>query len=573
MLNSSQKIVLKKIREQVAAGLPPRLIILKARQVGISTLIEAILIWASITRSDQSALVIAHVQKTTKALFRMSRNFHRNLTGEMKQETRLQSVHEIEFDNGSRLQVEVQGEGRGYTAQRVHLAELAFFQDAKDTLTAVMQTVPNDVDASLVVLESTGNGVGGVGQVFYNAWVWAIGQAQAVEIEDYEKGFVPVFIPWFQHEEYEIPIPVKYKGHEPYFHRTAAEEKLCRDHPEITNAKLKWRRWCIANNLLGDEEKFAQEYPATWEEAFLLSGRPAFDREAVKHYSDKLQELIQSGKMPETSEIECDHPGVGKVNIIATERGRLRIFREPQDRCTYIVGGDPSEGDPGSDPSPLAVLNQQTMDCDATWYGKAPPDVLAQYAIDLARYYNDAEIIHEANNHGILFGDTVNQIGYPNLYYRQTSVESVAQEITNKPGYMNSERTRQHLFDTLRKYVRMRMGKILCPHMVQQIQTAVYIDDKVQAGVGSQKDLLIAFGLCLMAHRGDMRTELAPLPENVIRAVAAHTEALKERYGADEAEKYALVETGMTCDEVLNRMDSIRAKEGRDKKFGIGGMR
>lgn len=563
VLNSSQRIVLNTVRRLIAAGVPPRIVVLKARQVGISTLVEALLFWDCLVRSNRSSLVVAHTLKSSRVLFRMTRNFHRFLKGPIEQKTRVQNIHEIEFDSGSRLQVEVQGDPRGYTAQRIHCSEFGFFEQPEDTLIALMQTVPLTLD-SLVVIESTANGFG---NKFHKLWQRAVGLSLDPEIPEDEKGWTPVFIPWFQHEEYELPCPEK------FFQFTSVEQGLIREHPKITRQKVKWRRWSISANLDGDEEKFAQEYPATDLEAFSLSGRPAFDLEAVSHYTKALNELVLAGKLPHTAEIDAEPAGIGVPVVTAHDRGRLRIFRPPQDRHTYVVGGDPSEGDPGSDPSPLAVLNDQTMDVDATWYGKTPPDLLALRAIDMAHYYNDALIINEANNHGILFQDTVLQIGYPNLYYRLVSEESVAGRISEKPGYLATSRNRDNLFNTLRKYVRMRMGKIECPHLVQQIQTLIYVDDKVQAGPGSEKDLLVCVGLCLMAHRGSMSNPLEPFPENVVRSIASLASILKEREGPEAADQFTMVETGMTCEEMLKMQDAIIAREANQRKYGLGGLR
>lgn len=533
--------------------------------MGISTLIEALHVWDCLVRDNRSALVLAHTLKSSKALFRMSRNFHRFLPKPMKQETRIQNVHEIEFDSGSRMQVEVQGEARTYTAQRVHLSEFAFYQQAADTLVAVMQTIPATVD-SFAAIESTANGVGGIGEKFHKVWQRAVGLALDPDVPEDEKGWTPVFIPWFRHEEYQMPVDGK-------FYLDSEEQALLREHKEITREKLKWRRWCIRTNCDGDKDKFAQEYPATDQEAFALSGRPAFDRDSVAHYTKELATLVKEQKLPESQEVSSDPPGIGVPEIVVHDRGRLRIFFDREDRHNYIVGADPSEGDPGSDYSPLAVLDEQTMNLAAVWYGKAPPDVLACYAIDLARYFNDGLIINESNNHGILFHETVLQLGYPSLYYRKVSEDSVAGQITEKPGYLAATRSRQHLFDTLRKYVRMRMGKLYCPHIVQQIQTAIFIEDKVQAGVGSEKDLLVAFGLCLMAHRGSMNNALEPHPEAMVRAVATTAQLIKEREGPNAAERFVLVQSGMTMDEVQNLSDAVAAREARQKKFGIGGLR
>lgn len=563
ILNSTQRLILARIRNLIASNVPPRLVVLKARQVGVSTLTEALLFWDCLMRGDRSSLVVAHVVKSTRALFRMSRNFHRYLKGPMKQETRIQNIHEIEFDSGSRMQVEVQGDPRGYTVQRVHLSEFAFFEQPEDTLVAIMQTVPLTLD-SLAVIESTANGIG---NKFHKLWQRAVGLAIDKDIPEDEKGWTPIFIPWFHHEEYELPADEK------FFKFTSAEKVLCRAHPEITRQKLKWRRWCISSNLDGDEDRFAQEYPATDQEAFAVSGRPAFDVDSINHYTRVLGHAVLEQKLPPKVEIEADPPGFGVPQIVIYDRGRLRIFFEPVDRHTYVVGADPSEGDPGSDPSPLAVLDDQTMDLCATWYGKAPPDVLACHAIDLAHYFRDALIINEANNHGILFHETVLQIGYANLYFRRVSEESVAGQVAEKPGYITTRRNREYLFNTLRKYVRMRMGRILCPHMVQQIQSLIYIDDKVQAGVGSEKDLLVAFGLCLMAHRGSMNNPLEPHPEEFVRSVGTTAQLMKEREGVVAAERFVMVQTGMSLDDVLNLQDAIAEREARRKKYGLGGLR
>lgn len=566
ILNSTQRIVLKIIRRLITSGVPPRIVVLKARQVGISTLVEALLFWDSLVHSDHSSLVVAHTLKSSKMLFRMSRNFHRFLPEAMQQEKRIDNVHEIEFDSGSRMQIEVQGDPRGYTAQRAHLSEFGFFEEPENTLVSIMQTVPMSVE-SLVVIESTANGVG---NKLHALWQRAVGLALDKQVPDDEKGWTPIFIPWFQHEEYRLPI-VNQK-HYKSFILTSEEMRFCHDHPGVTPEQMKWRRWCISANLDGDEDRFAVEYPATDQEAFALSGRPAFDTQSVMHYTKAIAESVRKNEMPPHLEIESDPPGIGKVEIVEHERGRLRIFRAPQERCTYIVGADPSEGDPGSDHSPLAVLNQQTLDLDATWYGKAPPDLLACHAIDLAKHYHEGLIIGEANSMGILFNETLVQIGYPNIYFRKVSPESVAGEVTEKPGFMTTARTREYLFNTLRKYVRMKLGKLPCPHFVQQMQSLVYLKEKAQAQAGAQKDLLIAFALCLMAHRGSMANPLEPLPETVVRSLGSEIMLLRER----DPDKAALVTSGligMTQEDLLKQYDALDARDARARRMGSGGMR
>jgi len=893
---------------------PPRLIVLKSRQVGVSTLIEAILFHACLTCANRSALVLAHNLKSSRVLFRMSRTFYRMLAAEIQPERKLATVHEMEFGNGSRMQVEVQGDPRGYVAQYVHLSEFAMYDQPEETLVAVMQTVPMQVD-SLVVIESTAKGVG---NKFHRTWTRATGLALDKDVPLEEKGWTPVFVAWFDHEEYQ-----RHRGPG----KLTTDEVRLADRFGLTGEQLGWRRWCINSNLDGDEEKFGQEYPAcltaevrvstekgilpiseslaatetesgpivaggpqptspifllttaagrvlrgthdhpihtpdgfvwlsrlkpgqeitlrpprfaatpytqrwseipgnetsvrigrdwarllgyfmgdgswyagtlsvvcdakdqdvvedvcrlvrnligqpttrniarvqgrkgaievrlgcvaarptlarlgvvgshaghdmyrrnihvpeaiwrspryivreflrglfeadgsarghdvTWssskiafarevqllvlgfgiptslrastkksgsgnpyysyalnftksaseafhehigfvgvrkrsmrpaapsavgrprfpmtltdhvgsvrpdgheatydltvepdhefsangilthntpQEAFLLSGRPAFDTEAVLHYTEKVAESVRKNTLAARSEIESDPPGVGVPTIIVHDRGRLRIFAEPLDRHSYVIGADPSEGDPGSDASPLAVLDQMTLDLVATWYGRTPPDLLACHAVDLAKHFRDALIINEANNHGILFHETVISLGYPNLYYRKVSEDTVSGEVTQKPGYLSTQRNREHLFNTLRKFVRMRMGKLPCPHLVQQMQSLVYVDGKADAQSGAEKDLLIAFALCLMAHRGSMKAPLEPLPEETVRATAEDLRMLMERDPAN-ANRVSIDRTGLSCEEVLAMEDQVLAQEQRQRRLGLGGMR
>lgn len=565
ILNSTQRKVLAEIRRLRALGIPPRLLVLKSRQVGISTLAEALCFWACLTSGNSSALVVAHTIKSAKTLFRMSRNFHRWVPESMQQKKRIDNIHEIEFDSGSRMQVEVQGDPRGYTAQNVHLSEFASYVNPEETLVAIMQVLPMIVE-SLCIIESTAKGVG---NKFHRLWQRASGMALDDEIPEDEKGWTPIFIPWFQHEEYRIPIE---DGKT--FVMTPAEHRFMWEHRDhnITREQIKWRRWCISTNLDGDEDMFAQEYPANATEAFALSGRPAFDTKAVLHYTQEIADAVRKKEMPAKMEIESDPPGQGKIEIVEHERGRLRIFQPPKERCTYVIGADPSEGDPGSDHSPIAVFNQMTMDFDATWYGKAPPDVLACHSMDLGRHYREGLIIGEANSMGILFNETLVQRGYPNIYFRKVSEESVAGEITEKPGYFTSSRTREYLFNTLRKFVRMRMGKIPCPHFVEQMQSLVYLKEKAQAQAGSEKDMLIAGALCLMAHRGSMANELEPLDPEVVRSVASEVLLLRERDPVAAEASAGLL--GLTMEDVLKQMDVLDEREARQKRWGgIGTMR
>src|SRR5205814_1570543 len=132
-------------------------------------------------------------------------------------------------------------------------------------------------------------------------------------------------------------------------------------------------------------------------------------------------------------------------NFIPTRHAPLRIYRPPDPFRPTIFGVDPSEGDRHSDPTPIIGLDRIALDVSAIWHGRLPPDLLAKKAVDLCRYYHDALLIWEANNHGGAFGLAVRELEYPFIYYRKVSEDSVAGKIADKPGYMTSTRGKANL--------------------------------------------------------------------------------------------------------------------------------
>lgn len=139
------------------------------------------------------------------------------------------------------MQVEVAGESRGFTAQAVHLSELGFVEDASTLLTAIMQTVPDTVE-SLVVIESTANGIG---NEFHNLWV----KAKANRNE-----WVALFVPWFDEPTYR--------------HRTKRtiddlndEERHRVEAYGLDMEQIEWWRRTLENKCFGDLDKMTQEYP------------------------------------------------------------------------------------------------------------------------------------------------------------------------------------------------------------------------------------------------------------------------------------------------------------------------
>ena len=160
-LNPPQLRLYETIRKQWAAGKPVRIIILKARQMGFSTLTEGIIFWATATSAQTESMIVAHQDEATGNLFRMSKRFLDELPGPLRPMMKASNGQELNFDRPSRSKDERKGlgsrircataggrgVGRSYTLRCLHLSEFAFWPGEKrETLTGLMQAVPDTMD-------------------------------------------------------------------------------------------------------------------------------------------------------------------------------------------------------------------------------------------------------------------------------------------------------------------------------------------------------------------------------------------------------------------------------------------
>ena len=276
ILNEPQNRFYETIKSKWNAGKPVRVIVLKARQMGFSTLTEGLIFWATATQSNVDAMIVAHKDDATGNIFRMSKLFYEMLPAPIRPQRQASNAQELSFNTPSNSKSKLEGlrsrircataggsgVGRSYTLQCVHMSEFAFWPgDKMETYTGLMQAVP-DAPRTMVVIESTANGY----DEFKDMWDAAV-KAQRDGDED---GFIPIFFPWYEMSEYRRPVP-------PDFVPTQEELGL-QEQFSLKLEQIVWRRWCIKVNCLGNIDKFHQEYPATPEEAFISTGKSIFDK-------------------------------------------------------------------------------------------------------------------------------------------------------------------------------------------------------------------------------------------------------------------------------------------------------
>ena len=470
-LNPAQQILQHAVNSQLAAEGKVRVIILKARQQGLSTMVGGYLYFSVSQNTARKAMVITHHADSTRALFDMTKRYHENCPEILKPHTKYSSRRELSFDvlDSSYVVATAGGDsvGRGETLTHVHASELAFWpkSTAEEIWNGLAQAVPN-TKGTAVFIESTANGVSGI---FYDLWKGAV---------EGTNGYVPVFIPWFTDPEYRETVPEN-------FERTPEEEELA-DKYNLDDEQLMFRRRKIAQNGL---DLFRQEYPAEPEEAFLTTGRPVFNPE-------QLQKCLQDTRdIEEKLALETDE-------WVHHMRGELQTYRKHDIGERYVIGADVAMGVRDGDWSVAQVLDSKKRQV-ATWRGRVHPDYFAEVLYHLGSYYNEALICCENNSHGIL---TCTRLGkdmaYPH-FYTEIQHDKVTDKETVKLGFTTTAKSKPLVIDQLRASMREGDLELNDKTTIREMLTYIVTESgAMEAEQGCHDDCVMSLALANYVHEG-----------------------------------------------------------------------
>lgn len=479
--NTVQRIVIERVIEKLENGEPVRFIILKARQQGVSTIVEALIYWWTVTHKHQQSKIIAHNTETAEYLYSMFRTYYDNSHPMFQPSTKYNTRNDITFDNdndrdrGLKSQIDTAtaentGTGRGQTVQWLHGSEVALWPKGQEIVAGLMQAVPLMANTA-VFLESTANGIG---DYFHTTW-------QAAKRG--ESPFEPLFFPWNIHEEYAIKPPR-------HFRLTAEEKKVKKEH-NLTNAQIYWRRKKMLE-FIGDEKRFYQEYPLVDTEAFLASGTPRFDTMKLAQMEEKCYE-------PQTYELltELDRMRQEVIKPKLVPEAPLKVWIPPQDGHEYVIGADVSEGI-NEDFSVATVMDKGTHQTVARWRGDMEPSDFGELLVLLGRWYNHALIGCEINNHGLTTVQRMRDIGYDNLYRREMGIDERYEEYTSKLGWRTDVRTKPLMIDGLSEAISTDQITDYDKIFIRECMT--YIRDprgKTNAQEGQHDDTVISTAIAL----------------------------------------------------------------------------
>lgn len=520
--NEAQEIFEKIINKTVAEGRLQRFIVLKARQLGISTYSTARMFKITATTENINTFIIAHEDKATLNLFNMNKIYYDELPAVLKPMKKKSTEKALVFENPtkddteksenpglrSKFMLATAGSdeaGRSGTYHNVHISELAFFPNPENTMTSLLQCVPDEMN-TMVVLESTANGVGGY---FYDMWMDAVAG---------KNEYIPIFLSWFTDSEYTRPFRTKEEKIEfekaiNYTYKNSAgvnvrtEEYLLQKEFNLTLEQLNWRKYTIANKCRGSVDIFKQEYPSTPQEAFIASGRPRFDLNTIKQYELARKEPLKIGYLNRNKKsikpVFEDNP-----------KGYLKIYEMPKPNCSYTIGSDVAEGLANGDYS-VGIVLDDNCNVVCKWRGHIDPDLFGKELVSLGYFYNEAYIGVEVNNHGLTTLRSITDEEYFNIYYSKV-FDHITNELTKKIGWSTNVKTKPLMINKLAEFIREILIGIPDLEIIQELYSYV-VDDKgrTNAQQGCYDDCVMALAIALMVYLEGRGEDF--IPENTDR--------------------------------------------------------
>lgn len=468
-----------------------RWIILKPRQIGSSTFTTSHFFRKYHSTPGWNAIIVGHRTDSATNMRTMIERYHNNLPDVLKPALirRNEKVFAyadresgIEWDSCIALATaEARGNvGVSGTVGGIHLTEFSRFADAALTWTSLMPSLKPQGVGTIAVVESTAFGY----NFFHQLWE----QAVSGDID-----YRPIFIPFTMLSEYEI--------HDKVYSTLGTlsdEEQELIDKHGCTEAKLRWRRYAIANICGGSIEQFHQEFPVTPEQAFISSGSCYFDTDLCQRMAHICPPPKHKGMLRKNDK--------GKVQFEETHNGFLRIWELPQKDGVYLIGADVGGN---------KFITNDTKDTDKSVAYVARIDggfrVVATldynqyehiYARDLdmlGTFYNTALLAPERNGQGRAVVLPLSET-YPNLYAMEKN-EKWTPDLTEYPGWITTSANRPTMLSDLHKCQMETPTAFPDPRLwTQCLQFVLRGGGKYEAEQGCHDDHVFAAAILLQLY-------------------------------------------------------------------------
>jgi hypothetical protein len=561
-----QELLLQKMEEMKKRGKAQRVILIKARQLGMSLFGNSIVFWTCVFKPNRKGLIVSEdIDQSTNLFNTYLSPMYRQLPWWLRPRYSSFSITDgIVFDVpmkeggiGLNSAVRVQwstkkgGMGQGYKLNAFHGSEFTAWGNLKESLEEDLKYALVNHPDTIAILESTAKGAGTPSHHFYTKC------EELAERSDWEPVFLPYFFEttrvmappngWRLGEEenrmrdvvYENWVQCSDKKCKRFFNRKISKGK--RDGqkcPNCGSGELKpytltdEQIYFIVNEKLNasDPRSIKQELALTAEEAFISSGDPVFSEKSIENatYTCAKAQKPRKGFFDkhgffhgyDSDDLSRKCHLQGCTAFHEGDEHYLSVWEDPLPGAQYQIGVDVGYGK-GKDDS-VAWVNRVGVRGAPDFHvatlctNITDPLTLSYELAKLGKWYNDAQIAVEYNSPGNSTADQLLvNLTYPNVYKKRPGSISVAQGAYH---WQTTQVTKPKLIVSLDRWLKEGIFHVQDKRLVEQMKTFTKEDDSVKTGAqrGFKDDILIAAAICLYtAHQGDYEDNYGIIPQKV----------------------------------------------------------
>lgn len=471
VLNRNQLFIWKNhIKPILLAGDPVRLIVLKARQIGMSTFFMGLMYWFISLRGNRNAIVAAYNEKSVNNLYEKTRIFYAHSPEEIRPEFRIMNRERLHFaakdptdKSGLNSQIVTDTSdnveiGRSWSLHFFLGSEAPLWRDPVPVVTAVQNAIPKRTPGTWVIYEGTSKGM----NYYHTMWE-----------EADERALTKIFVSWvamdeyrieqtetqtselyadlydFEHEVYgdEIEEARKIREQLADWYEEAEDEEWM--YHEVA-CRLAWRRECIEQDCNKILDEFKKEYPTDEQDAWVSTGKAIFPTKKLTMQRDAFRKDLGTGRIDPVRFRWNDSIADWQSN----NRGHLWMFEPIRDDATYALGADVALGLDRGDYSAFVLMRLPDCAVSAVFWDRLPPAMFARVLDDIGRRANDALLGVEANEEG---GYSCNEelkkeLAYPHLYRRE-QFDTINKRRLMKVGWKTSAVSKDLMISDFRKAI------------------------------------------------------------------------------------------------------------------------
>lgn len=467
ILRQPQRKLFQALFNDFFADKPVRVILLKARQWGGSTLVQIFMAWVQIfVERSWHSVIVADVEDQSRVIRSMYSRMAKYHPREVF------AIEFSSFENSTKnklmkgrdcvtyLSSMQKPDGiRSADVAMAHLTEIGLWRQTngkkpEDVIQSISGTIP-DAPHTVVVYESTAKGVG---NFFHREWQKASGN---------DNGFTPVFVAWFEIEMYQTPFASDKERDE--FIASMSDKEAGYFELGATLEGINWYRTKKNRDGL-DDWRMECEFPSTPQEAFQSTGARAHDPRIVykmrsftrtpKYRGDMFADAWFGKKAIDSS-----------MHFTATSGGNFWVWELPDTsvkmKNRYVVSVDIGGRTHGADFSVISVIDRYYLsqggveECIGTYRTHLDQDLLVWKALQIAKFYCNALLVVESNSlnqkgeqgdHSLTILDEI--IDYYDNIYSRSDPQKIREGAPVRYGFHTNSATKTDLITQMNKRLR-----------------------------------------------------------------------------------------------------------------------